>query len=337
MPVVLRVKVGSGFLDASVLKPGKPQTIGRLDHSDLAFPDDVEMSGQHLSISLNPDNSCSYSDLGSTNGSFVNEIPVSNGILLPGDILRCGVTEFCIHHADEKNSAEPVKAHSHVHPAPRPVPAAVPGAGKMEAARTQPSMAENSSAVVLPEISGFTGDTAQEIFEKYALGKEISQVPNPGESPEKYARRLCAASEDNACLTFLAFALPKRCAVWWLTQCTLAAESFKSEADRPMLALAENWVRLPSEENRRKAMTMAEELEMASPAAWAGVAAFWSHGSLGPPEAPPVPAAEPISGKAVKVGALMASVLHAPQNAPERRRQFTELGIRIASGQMPWS
>jgi hypothetical protein len=155
--------------------------------------------------------------------------------------------------------------------------------------------------------------------------------------PEEYAKRLSTTCEENECLTFLAFALPKRCAVWWLTQCTQAAESFKSEADHPMLALAEDWVRKPTEENRRKAMEMAEELEMASPAAWAGVAAFWSHGSMGPPEAPPVPAADNISGKAVNAGAVIASVLHTPQHAPERRRQFTELGIRIASGQLPWS
>jgi hypothetical protein len=341
MPVVLKVKVGNGFRDLCVLKPGKTQTIGRLDHCDLAFPEDIEMSGQHLSISLNPDNSCSFSDPGSTNGSFVNERPVSAGVLRPGEILRCGLTEFCVQHVEDASDAKPGPgsiAPSHVHPAPAAHvhAAAAPPHKKTDATRTQPSGGGNTDDAILPETSGFTGTSAAEIFEKYSLGKDIKLAPTKDESPAEYARRLSASCEKNECLIFLSYALPKRCAVWWLTQCTRAAESFKSEADRPMLLLAENWVREPTDENRRNAMKMAEELEMASPAAWAGVAAFWSHGSMGPPEAPPVPAADQFSGKAVSGGAAIASVLHTPENAPERRRQFTEIGVRIAAGQLPW-
>lgn len=339
MALVLRVHAGDSFRDLCVMKPGKPQTIGRLDHCDLAFPDDFEMSGQHMSIVLNADDTCGYSDLGSTNGSFVNDKPVSKGILKPGEILRCGLTEFCIQQVDKvkpaerggagKEQASPGPA-AHFH-----IPAAAPPE-KTVAARTQSSTTENATAAILPETSGFTGASAVEIFEKYSLGKEIEVAPTDGESPAEYAKRLTASCENNECLIFLAYALPKRCAVWWLTQCTRAAESFKSEADRPMLALAENWVREPTEENRRKAMKLAEELEMASPAAWAGVAAFWSHGSMGPPEAPPVPAADEFSGKAVSGGATIASVLKTPENAPERRRKFTEIGLRIAAGELPW-
>lgn len=338
MPVVLRVRVGDTFRELCVLKQGKPQIIGRLDHCDLAFPDDIEMSGQHLSISLNPDDSCGFADLGSTNGTFVNEQPASNGILRRSDVLRCGITEFSIQPVTDaqktpRGSESPhdrSSAAAHVH-------APVQPRDKIEAARTQPSVTEPPASDVLPETRGFSGASAHEICERYGLGKEIQPAPTDGESPAAYAKRLLASCENNECLIFLAYALPKRCAVWWLTQCTLAAESIKSEADHPMLALAIDWVRKPTEEKRRHAMQMAEALEMASPAAWAGLAAFWSHGSMGPPEAPPVFAADNLTGKAVSTGVLIASVLQTPEKAPERRRMFTELGIRIAEGQLAWT
>ena len=338
MPVVLRVKVGDNFRELCVLKQGKPQTIGRLDHCDLAFPDDIEMSGQHLSISLNPDDSCGFADLGSTNGTFVNEQPASNGILRPSDVLRCGVTEFSIQSVTDAQKTPPNSRAPHDHSSSAAhVHAPAPPREKIEAARTQPSVSETSATEVLPETRGFSGASALEICERYGLGKEIQPAPAVGESPAAYAKRLSASCENNECLIFLAYALPKRCAVWWLTQCTLAAESIKSQADHPMLALAIDWVRKPTEEKRRSSMQMAEALEMASPAAWAGLAAFWSHGSMGPPEAPPVFAADNLTGKAVSTGALIASVLQTPENAPQRRRMFTELGIKIADGQLPWT
>jgi hypothetical protein len=104
-----------------------------------------------------------------------------------------------------------------------------------------------------------------------------------------------------------------------------------------MLQLAEDWVRQPSDDARRKAMQMAESLEMESPAAWAGVSAFWSHGSMAPPSAPDVPAPDHLTGKAVTGGAILATVLRNPEKAAERRQLFTEIAIRIADGKLPWT
>ena len=146
MPVVLKVRVADSFRDLGVLKSGKPYAIGRLDHCDFAFPDDIEMSGRHLSLSLNADNSCSYSDPGSTNGTFVNDKHVAAGILRPGDILRCGLTQFCIQQVDDAKHPE----HKAGTP-PHEHPAAVPPREKIQAARTQPSNAEGSHLALLPD------------------------------------------------------------------------------------------------------------------------------------------------------------------------------------------
>ncbi len=322
MTVVLKVRDGERFRDVCRLESDRPIIIGRLPQSDAAFPGDFEMSGRHLSLTLLPDLTCRFCDPGSTNGTFVNEQRETEGVLRPGDVLRCGMTEFCIDAAE-------TCGHNHTGPLEKNTPIShsdKQGADHMKAIAAVPQADR-----------GFTGDTAEQIFKRYRLEKEISFAPGEDESPEAYARRLQRTSEENDCLLFLAYALPKRCAVWWLIHCIRAAESLKSDADIPMLQLAEDWVRQPSDDARRKAMQMAESLEMESPAAWAGVSAFWSHGSMAPPNAPDVPAPDHLTGKAVTGGAILATVLKTPENAAERRQLFTEIAIRIADGKLPWS
>lgn len=301
MSVILNVKIDNSFQELCILQYEQPLIIGRLSQCDLAFPDDLEMSGRHLSLTLNTDMSCGFFDLESTNGTFLNDKQVTEGFLLPSDVLRCGTKEFRIGSASNCDHHGGV-VHTH--------PATSPGQHKAEVSSTISSL-----AAVPPETSGFTSTSALEIYEKYSLDKEISSAPIEGESPATYAIRLSRSCDQNECLTFLAYALPKRCAVWWLTQSIRASESFKSDSDARMLELAENWVRKPTDEARRQAMQLAEALEMASPAAWAGVSAFWSHGSMGPPDAPTVPPPDDLTGKAVIGGAILASVFKNPEKA----------------------
>lgn len=323
MSVVLRVKTGESFQEICNLECNKPMMIGRLEQCDIAFPGDFEMSGRHLSLTLNSDMTCTFLDPGSTNGTFLNDKQVKEGILLPGDILRCGLTELSITSVE---SCDHRGTTGHFHTGTSTTPPETNVASKMKSVSPAPV-----------EEKGFTGKTAQEIYEQYSLEKEISESPTEGELPAEYAVRLMKNCPENECLIFLAYALPKRCAVWWLTQSIRAAESFKSDADAPMLQLAEDWVRKPTDGSRREAMKMAELLEMASPAAWAGVAAFWSHGSMAPPDAPDVAAPDHLTGKAVIGGVILATVLNSPENAPERRQVFTEIAISISAGELPWS
>jgi len=89
---------------------------------------------------------------------------------------------------------------------------------------------------------------------------------------------------------FLAHSLPKREAVWWA--CLCARDMLPADAAPALLAAvqaAEGWVMAPSEEKRREAMVTAEAAGFRAPASWAAVAAFWSGGSMAPPNAPVVP------------------------------------------------
>ena len=69
-------------------------TIGRSEASDLRIPD-TTISGRHCQVSKNADGSYSVKDLGSTNGTSVNNEPLSDKpvALKNGDILVLGSVE----------------------------------------------------------------------------------------------------------------------------------------------------------------------------------------------------------------------------------------------------
>ncbi len=132
---------------------------------------------------------------------------------------------------------------------------------------------------------------------------------------------------------FLAHSLPKREAVWWACLCardTLLPET--APAVVAALQAAETWVMGPTEEKRREAMARAEAAGFRAPASWAAVGAFWSGGSMAPPNAPVVPPGDALTGAAVAGAILLAAVQKEPEKAPDKYRRFLESGIDIADG-----
>jgi VWFA-related protein len=70
--------------------------IGRDQQCDVSFPDDTEMSAKHCELQL-ADRYVEVTDLGSTNGTFLNGAQlVARQRLEDGDLLRAGRTEFRI-------------------------------------------------------------------------------------------------------------------------------------------------------------------------------------------------------------------------------------------------
>lgn len=69
--------------------------VGRDKGSDIAIPDDNQMSGRHMSILYrNVDNKFKYRDEQSSNGTFVNKELSDEGELQNFDIIRLGNTVF---------------------------------------------------------------------------------------------------------------------------------------------------------------------------------------------------------------------------------------------------
>jgi hypothetical protein len=149
--------------------------------------------------------------------------------------------------------------------------------------------------------------------------------------------QLIAAAEFPEAIRFLAHELPKREAVWWACLCVRKAAG----ADPPAplaeaLRAAEAWVADPTEENRRLARPAAEAAGYGTAAGCAAAAAFWSGGSLAPPDLPPVAPGEHLTAHGAASAVMLAAVASEPETAPDKSREFLRLGLEVAEGAHPW-
>lgn len=80
-------------------------TIGRSPENSIRL-DDVSVSGRHAELILIADN-CFLKDLGSTNGTLINEQPVADVQLRAGDRIRFGKVEAS-YESDISSGAQPL-------------------------------------------------------------------------------------------------------------------------------------------------------------------------------------------------------------------------------------
>jgi len=174
---------------------------------------------------------------------------------------------------------------------------------------------------------------AAEIAAPAKLNAAAMAVLDPNFTPAAFLEELTRQGLHTDAIRFLAHALPKREAVWWACLCvrdTMAPET--PPLSVVALQAAEKWVYTSNEENRREAMARAEADGFNTPASWAAVAAFWSGGSMAPPNVPVVLPGETLTAAAVSGAILLAAVQREPERALEKYQRFLEYGVDIANG-----
>src|ERR1035437_6132633 len=123
------------------------------------------------------------------------------------------------------------------------------------------------------------------------LGEEAMALVRPELHPLDFVALLMEKALFADAVRFIAHALPKREAVWWGWVCARrAAGEDPPPKVKAVLDATERWGAQPNEDNRRSAMAAAQKAELGTAAGCAGLAAFFSGGSLAPPDAPGVPA-----------------------------------------------
>jgi hypothetical protein len=136
---------------------------------------------------------------------------------------------------------------------------------------------------------------------------------------------------------FLAFSLPKRECVWWGWVCARKASGAQpSPVIRAALEATERWIVQPTEDHRRAAMTASQAADVGTPAGCAALAVFFTGGSLGPPNVPPVPPGEFMTAKAVAGSVMLSAVVAEPERAAEKFREFFALGLEVAERITLW-
>jgi pSer/pThr/pTyr-binding forkhead associated (FHA) protein len=84
----------SGAVFSKVFPVTGPVVIGRAPECDISVPAD-EMSRRHALVKPTPDG-LSVEDLGSSNGTYINNKRVQHGFLNPGDELRLDAVRFIL-------------------------------------------------------------------------------------------------------------------------------------------------------------------------------------------------------------------------------------------------
>lgn len=136
--------------------------------------------------------------------------------------------------------------------------------------------------------------SASSLTKRLALSRDARAVLAGGGNVRRCLDELLQRGLPADALAVLARALPKRYVVAWACDCikaVIAGDPTSSDVDRAGLALTQQWLAEPTEENRRSAMDFAEAGEFGSPGAWLAASAAWNGGSLLPrgydPIAPP--------------------------------------------------
>ncbi|MEA9589393.1 hypothetical protein VC279_18855 [Xanthomonas sp. WHRI 10064A] len=146
-------------------------------------------------------------------------------------------------------------------------------------------------------------------------------------APQAAVRALLAQGYGEDAIKLLARLLPKRYAVAWLCQC--ARGETLDEEDRVGAALAEKWVRDPSEAHRRAAQAFAHAGGYVSLGAWLAAAVAWSGGSLAPPQqATPVPPPEHLTARAV-AAAITLLAAREPAQLQARRNGYAAHALEL--------
>jgi hypothetical protein len=178
---------------------------------------------------------------------------------------------------------------------------------------------------------------AAEVCRRFSLGDEARALLRDDLAGQPFLARLAEHELFADAVRFLAYALPKREAVWWACQCArVVLDPEPPELLASALQAAERWAAMPTEDNRRSAFPAAEAAEFGTPPGCAALAAFWSGGSLAPPDLAPVPPPEHLTPSAVANAVLLAAVQKEPERAAEKFRQFLDLGLQVAEGRNCW-
>ena len=79
--------------------------VGRSPYVHCAMPEDSALSRDHFLIEVNPPR-CEVRDLGSTNGTFVNDARVERARLNPGDRISAGQSVFVVRYEGQETVAD---------------------------------------------------------------------------------------------------------------------------------------------------------------------------------------------------------------------------------------
>jgi hypothetical protein len=185
-------------------------------------------------------------------------------------------------------------------------------------------------AVQLHHIRKIQAPTAAEVCGRVGLSAQAMAYLTPTLSPQGFLAQLEGAGLGADAVRFLAFALPAREGVWWAVMAGAPLVD-GYEAD-PCYEAAQAWVYEPNEERRFACLAAAEAVNSSTPGAYAALGAFWSSGSMSPPDLPEALPDPKLSPTGVSASILLAVAAADPKLSVRHLREALAQGIDIGNG-----
>jgi hypothetical protein len=144
-----------------------------------------------------------------------------------------------------------------------------------------------------------------------------------------FLRRLVQRRAFRAALSFCAYLLARREAVWWGAQAVRQSGELLPD-ESALLSAAETWVREPEEARRKQALDLGSRADTRLAGSWICLGAGWAGGTMKADADHHVPVPPQATAQAVRAGVILAADrLAADQRDPILTR-WVEAGIELA-------
>lgn len=189
-----------------------------------------------------------------------------------------------------------------------------------------PASATSEQPQIGLDADGLRSEPVAELLSRVRLEDDAKPVAATGKTASGVIEALASKGLVTEAMKVLAAALPPQAAVLWAVRCVRETGDL-SKGDVAALTAAERWAAESNEQNRRAAQSAAETLEYGTAASWAAVSAFWSGGSMAPPNVPAVPPPPYLMPQAL-IGALsLAAIAQGGEKAEEMQKRFLAFGL----------
>jgi hypothetical protein len=173
--------------------------------------------------------------------------------------------------------------------------------------------------------------TARDLFQAFPVALDDMAARPSDRGSLEFVKALASGPTPEDAITFSAYLLGLREAVWWGHQCLSLLSDKLGPDDHRMLAFAEDWVRRPDENERNAALDAGMAAKMRTPGVWIALAAGWSGGSMMGPDAMPVVPPPYLTPKAVNAGVLSVLARVDRKARAATLGTFVDMSIRLAT------
>lgn len=143
----------------------------------------------------------------------------------------------------------------------------------------------------LPPVSTLRCPTLAELYSSLPQVKELIRAkPLEDEEPISFLYRLRSSTTPEEAVTFTAFAVQPKMAIWWGYECLRSVPQALSASDRELMEVIAQWATHPSAMSKYHVMQESLFAPVRSPAVLLGLAVGWSGGQMAPNDPMPVPA-----------------------------------------------